>query len=129
MSTTSLRGRQILVVDDELLIAANLEKMLSEAGASVQLASSAGDARAAIESTRFDAAVLDVHLDNERSYEVADALNDQGVPFVFLSGFLTIRSGYEKRPFVPKPFSSEQVISALEALFVEDQAGAASQAG
>jgi DNA-binding response OmpR family regulator len=123
LSKTSLEGRKILVVEDEPLIAAHVQDLLSKAGANVQVASTANVAQDALRATRFDAAVLDVHLENERSYELADALLSQGTPFLFLSGYLTIRAGYEHLPFMPKPFSPEKVLSAVEGLIAPRKLG------
>ncbi len=122
MSNTSLESRKILVVEDELLIATNIEQVLSGAGADVHIANTAKAAHEALSAIHFDAAVLDVHLDDERSYDVADALRERETPFLFLSGFLTIRSGYEHLPFVAKPFSAKQVLSVVEGLFAPEQA-------
>jgi DNA-binding response OmpR family regulator len=124
MPKTSLAGRKILVVEDDRLIATHVEELLSEAGANVQVASTTNEAKEALGATRFDAAVLDVHLENERSYELADALLSQGTPFLFLSGYLTIRAGYQHLPFIPKPFSPEKVLSAVEGLFAQGKPGA-----
>jgi DNA-binding response OmpR family regulator len=116
LSVTSLEKRQILVVEDEPLIAAHVEDLLSQAGAKVQVASTANEAQNALRTSHFDAAVLDIHLEDERSYELADALLSQGTPFLFLSGYLTIRAGYEHLPFIAKPFSADRVLAAVEGL-------------
>lgn len=124
MTNASIEGRQILVVDDEPLIATHVADMLSKAGAKVQVAHTATEAQQALSATHFDAAVLDVHLADERSYELADALLSQGTPFLFLSGYLTIRAGYQHLPFIPKPFSPEKVLSAVEDLIAQGKSKA-----
>ncbi len=54
-----------------------------------------------------------MHLRDGNSYAIADALRLQKTPFVFLSGYLTIRVGYTDIPFLPKPYSAPKVIAAI----------------
>jgi hypothetical protein len=69
-----LAGRHVLIVEDDILIAMDLEEVLQEAGcASVSLAATVGDAVAQISSRRFDVALLDVTLHGSKVYPAADA--------------------------------------------------------
>jgi DNA-binding response OmpR family regulator len=113
----SLAGKHLLIVEDDGIIALDLEAHLADAGATVALAKTSDEARSLLGSTRFDAAILDVHLRDGNSYSIADELRRQETPFVFLSGYLTIRVGYTDIPFLPKPYSAPKVIAAIEALF------------
>src|SRR4051794_18564375 len=86
----ALRGRRLLVVEDEYLIAASLARELEGRGAEVVgPAGSVRDALALVEAEgdRLDGAVLDINLRDERVYPVADALVARGVPFIFLTGY------------------------------------------
>jgi DNA-binding NtrC family response regulator len=113
MTDSSIARRHILIVEDEAFIALNLETILSEAGAEFVHVKTTADAMDQLGASRFDAAILDVHLADGSSYKVADELRRQGTPFVFLSGYLTIREGYSDIPFLEKPFTAEGVINAL----------------
>jgi DNA-binding response OmpR family regulator len=113
----SLAGKTLLIVEDDAVLAMGLEGQLAEAGATVILARTSEEALGLTGSTRFDAAVLDVHLRDGNSYAIADALRLQETPFVFLSGYLTIRVGYTDIPFVPKPYSVPKLIAAIAGLF------------
>ena len=89
-ATHALRGRKILVVEDEYLIAADLAATLEDVG--VAVVGPAGSVAQALELVEdaggeLDAAVLDVNLGGERVYPVADALAARGVPFVFATGY------------------------------------------
>src|SRR3954467_14286390 len=86
----SLRGRCLLVVEDEYLIAADLTASLESLGVEViGPAASVEEALALVHnsSDRIDGAVLDINLRNERVYPVADVLIERGVPFVFTTGY------------------------------------------
>jgi DNA-binding NtrC family response regulator len=113
MTDSSIAGRCILIVEDEAFIALNLETILSEAGAEFVHAKTAAEAMTQLGKRQFDAAILDVHLADGSSYKVADELRRQGTPFVFQSGYLTIREGYADIPFLEKPFTAEGVKDAV----------------
>ena len=104
----ALRGRRLLVVEDEYLIAASLARGLEGRGAEV--AGPAGSVRDALalveaEGDRLDGAVLDINLRDERVYPVADALAARGVPFVFLTGYdaRVVPDAYAGVPRCEKP--------------------------
>ena len=103
----ALRGRRILVVEDDPLIAMEIVDVLAAAGA--ELAGPAPTVRAALAALaegRPEVAVLDLNLRGECSTPVAAALREAGVPFVLASGYA--RSQIEEpelaeAPLVPKP--------------------------
>jgi DNA-binding response OmpR family regulator len=80
--------RQILVVEDEFLIAMDLAQTLRRAG--YHVLGPAGSVRAALELLRHvrpDAAVLDVNLRGERVTPVAVVLRAMAVPYILASGY------------------------------------------
>ena len=67
-----LTGRRLLVVEDQFLVALDLEQMLRTFGASgIDLASSLSTALAAIERSLPDLAILDVKLGDETTAPIA----------------------------------------------------------
>jgi two-component system, response regulator PdtaR len=83
-----VRIRQILVVEDEFLIAMELEQTLQRAGYGViGPVASVGAALGLLQNTRPDAAVLDGNLAGERVTPVAEVLRAMAVPFVLASGY------------------------------------------
>jgi hypothetical protein len=54
----------------------------------------------------IDAVILDINLDGEMSYAVADELTSRGIPFVFSTGYggEELPYGYEGVPLLKKPF-------------------------
>jgi CheY-like chemotaxis protein len=79
----NLRGRCLLVVEDEFMIALDLAQWLEELGMQViGPAGSVSDALKLVEANagRIDGALLDINLRGERVYPVADALAVRGCP-------------------------------------------------
>lgn len=81
-----LQGKRVLVVEDEFLVALDLECELEESGAQVTCASTLHQATGVVKSGGFDAVVLDLNLHGETSYPLADYLSEHDVPFVFHTG-------------------------------------------
>jgi len=102
-----LRGRRLLLVEDEYMIAADLAQTLEAYGVEVVgPAGSVEDALRLIEAgERIDAAVLDINLRGERVYPVAEALGEKAVPFVFATGYdaWAIPPAYAQAPRCEKP--------------------------
>jgi CheY-like chemotaxis protein len=115
----SFSGYRILVVEDEMMNLAMFEDILADAGCeSVAGAATIDQAVALIDGQVFDAALLDIKLKGNNSYDVADALAARGVPFLFVTGNSAhdIREGYRDRPVLRKPFKAEKLVEALTAL-------------
>jgi DNA-binding NtrC family response regulator len=112
-----LAGKRLLVVEDEFLIALDIESILQGGGADVKTANRVDQALALIKTEGpFDAAVLDHKLDRETSAPIAERLQADGVPFVFLTGAGDAETvtHFKNAPVVGKPFDSEALFSALK---------------
>ena len=83
----SLRGARIMIVEDELLIALDMESAFREAGAEIvgpfTTVAAALDAAGA---ERLSLAVLDIRLSGATTEQVSDKLAERGIPFLFYSG-------------------------------------------
>ncbi|MGD9508116.1 MAG: response regulator [Geminicoccaceae bacterium] len=116
MSATSLTGTRILLVEDETLVALDLESMLADAGCEViGPVPSVAAAVAKLDCQAVDGALLDVNLGKETVYPLADRLRQRGVPYVFLTGYgsETLPDIHRDRPLVLKPFDPRKVLSTL----------------
>ncbi len=81
-------GLRVLVVEDELVVALELEDLLTGLGYAVLgPASTVERALALLARERPDMALLDVNLNGERVTPVAEALRARGVPFVLVTGY------------------------------------------
>lgn len=113
-------SRNVLVVEDEPLIAMMLEDFLEELGhRTVATCDGVDEALAALGAGGVDAAILDVNLrGGEQSFAVADALAAAGVPFVFASGGTgdAVPTAHADRPTLSKPFTIEGLEAALDRL-------------
>lgn len=119
-STDVLRGRRILVVEDEALVAMELEFKLQAAGAQVfGPAASLPDAMTAADQDGLEAAILDVDLRGLDVFPVADKLKARGVPFLFYTGHgrrEALAGDYPDAPVCQKPLSSDEVLRVLAQL-------------
>ena len=118
VSIEPLSGLRLLVVEDEALVAMQLEDMLDELGCVVVDVAgtvSRGVALAGDRAVALDGAILDVNLGGEKVYPVAERLAERGVPFVFCTGYgLSGISGeFAHVPTLAKPYSQRQLQDLL----------------
>ena len=111
-----MKGKRILLVEDEYFIVQDLAYAFTAAGAEVVgPAATVGEALRLIAANALDGAVLDINLQGERVYAVADALATRGVPFIFTTGYdrdeIPQRFVHYKR--CEKPVQPEQILRAL----------------
>jgi CheY-like chemotaxis protein len=110
-----LADKRILVVEDEFIVAAMAEDMLTELGATViGPASTIAKALDLAMASALDAAVLDVNMDGDRIDPVAEALRARGIPVVFASGYGPSAAGVASdAPVLDKPYTQQQLADAL----------------
>ena len=104
------------IVEDESMIADMLEDMLADAGHVV--VGSAGSYESAMRSAlsiACDVAILDVNLNGEQSFPIADVLAQRGVPVVFATGYGEggIPERYDRARIVAKPYRSSSLLDAI----------------
>ncbi|MBA3896615.1 MAG: response regulator [Sphingomonadaceae bacterium] len=119
MDDQLLTGKRVLVVEDEMLVMMAIEDMCADMGCtSVSSAATVEQALAMIDDGPFDLATLDVNLNGDRSYAVADALGAHGIPFAFSTGYGDhgVSCDYRHRPVLNKPYNSRQLTEVLSAL-------------
>jgi DNA-binding response OmpR family regulator len=110
----------ILIVEDEALIAYDLVDLLSDAGFRVRGPFvTAEKALDAVREDRPALALLDVNLgDGKTSEAVAEALSGTGTPVLFVSGYNPAGSAVLRRfsdaPRISKPWDPEELISAVK---------------
>ena len=119
MNDPSVAQKRVLVVEDEYLIRMLLEDMLADLGYDVAAAvGTVAEASAFAASGEFNAAILDVNLDGQEIFPVADILAKRGLPFVFVTGYgeHSLPERYRDRPALQKPFQAEQLSTTLAGL-------------
>ena len=107
---------KILVLEDEFLIAMDVEQLcLDHGAASVTVARSLEEVDEGIE---FDAAIVDVILGGEPTFDFAERLVQAGTPFVFASGYTDSGEVAKRFPgvaLVGKPYAGQDLINAIAA--------------
>jgi two-component SAPR family response regulator len=110
-----LRGCRVLIVEDEMLVAMELESLIAELGCAVIGPVPTVDrALALLDQERPDVAILDVNLDGTTAAPVAAALRAEGVPFVLATGYAqALQPELEAAPRVAKPVDHDQLVRTL----------------
>lgn len=102
-----------------MMILLNIEDMLADLGcATISSARTVDTALVLVDGERFDLAMLDVNLNGQTSYAIADALAVHNIPFVFSTGYSDDRlaARFGDRPVLKKPYSEQQLGDALARL-------------
>lgn len=111
-----LSGMRVFVVEDEFLLAMQIEQELLSRGCS--MIGPFGKLSEAIDAAprhQFDLALLDVNLSGEMVYPLADELMRQRIPFVLVSGYgaSNIPERFRAAPRVPKPYDPKALFEAI----------------
>lgn len=119
-----LRGHDILIVEDSLIIALDAEDIAGRLGAeTVTTAATVEGALDSIDTARPSVAMLDINLGDRTSYPIADRLAELDIPFLFATGYGEQASPpveHRGRPIVQKPYTIENIARALAGLVDAD---------
>ncbi|MES2492474.1 MAG: PAS domain S-box protein [Pseudomonadota bacterium] len=110
-------GRRVLVVEDEALVALEIDEALSAGGIEVLgPAGSVSEALSLLAEGRCDIALLDINLGAETSEPVARELKRLGIPFIVVSGYSREQQPEAMRsaPLLSKPLDAGQLLAAIE---------------
>src|ERR1700730_605828 len=108
----------ILIVEDEMMVAMNLEMMITEfVQATVVIEASVAGTKKVLHED-IDFAFLDIDVTNGKTFEIAKILETKHVPFVFVSGSRKEQLPFELQSasFIPKPFYPAQIERVLRAV-------------
>lgn len=117
--TRSLEGCRILIVEDEYFQAREVSVTLSRAGAQVVGPTGrAEDVPKLLEEGPVDLAMLDINLGNGASFDIARRMQEEKVPFLFLTGYdvSIIPEDLSEPPRLEKPVDQERLIERLASL-------------
>ena len=115
----SLAGKRVIIIEDEPLVAMDLESCLTAAGCDV--VGSAGtvrDAKNLCAEAVCDAALIDVNLAGQPVDELAATLTKRNIPFAFVTGYgrEALPQGFRDTLVVGKPFDETALIATVELL-------------
>jgi DNA-binding response OmpR family regulator len=117
-------GCRILVVEDDPMLAMNVEQLLEDAGcAVVGPCATVGRALEIASRGGMDAAILDVNLRGEMIFPVADRLAEAGIPFVIVSGHSRdlLPPRHRGCRYLSKPFADNDLIATVQTMLSEVQ--------
>ena len=112
---------EVLIVEDEHLIARLIEMSLTRAGYSCTVAGDGRTAADLIEAHDYDLALLDIMLPGLDGYELLDYLRPQGVPVIFITAKGTVKERVEglrrgADDYIVKPFVVEELLARVESV-------------
>lgn len=113
-------GKNVLVVEDEIMIRLLLEDMLGDLGYNIAAAVGRVDDAVKVARTgEFDVAILDVNLNGQTVSPVAEILEARGLPFVFATGYgeRGLPERFSNRLTLQKPFQQENLGRILTRAF------------
>jgi CheY-like chemotaxis protein len=111
----ALVGRRVLVVEDDFYLATDTEAALRKAGATIVGPFPSPERVAAALAGGIDCAVVDIELREGPSFEPARMLQNQGVPFVFITAYdrSEIPAEFHAVPHLRKPVRGAALIAAV----------------
>jgi PAS domain S-box-containing protein len=121
---STLQGKRIIVIEDEPLVAMDLEASLVAAGC--EIAGSVGTiekARELVANAECDAALIDANLAGYPVDELAAALTQKNIPFAFVTGYgrMALPLGFRDVLMLNKPFGQEQLLAVMEVLLYRNR--------
>jgi DNA-binding response OmpR family regulator len=90
--------------------------MLVELGCDIAaVASNLDEGKTAAQATEIDLAILDVNIDGQQIFPVADILRSRKVPFIFITGYGArgLPENYRETPTLQKPFQMQDLKATL----------------
>lgn len=119
MIPVTLAGCRVLIVEDERLVAKYIEVIVNEMGG--EIVGPFGHLSAAIsavDSERFDIALVDMNLQGDKSFPIAELLLQRQIPFAFMSGYdaSELPPNLQATPSIQKPCSVQTVVGMLSRL-------------
>ena len=119
MSNNGTGGsRRVLIVEDDVMIRMLVEDMLTDLGYTVTAqAARVEEALAAAQRVDIDVAILDLNLNGQATFPVAELLAARGTPFIFATGYGEhgLPDAFRGRPLLKKPFQIDGLKRMLDA--------------
>jgi DNA-binding response OmpR family regulator len=114
--TSRLDGLVILVIEDEPLVALDVQQAFEDAGATVVVARTLAAALIAVEDSSVSAAIVDHALGDGDSSEICERLKERSVPFIIYSGFAHLHGACADAKHVNKPASPSMLVATVTGL-------------
>ncbi|MCI9868107.1 GAF domain-containing protein [Rhizobium skierniewicense] len=117
VSEQPLSAMNVLLLEDNMIIALEAEDMLRELGAaSVSVASTIDEASRYVADQRFHFAMLDINVGRGTSFDLATKLETAAIPFVFATGYgdqFAFNEGAAQHVVIQKPYERDHLARAV----------------
>ncbi|WP_162248420.1 response regulator [uncultured Agrobacterium sp.] len=115
MKAEILKGKRVMVVEDDYIQSGDIAQTLISQGADVVVFDDVRSALGFLGNNFVDIALLDVQLGRELSYPIADEFLRLCIPFLLLSGHkqADVPARFAHVPFVGKPCSHEELVALM----------------
>lgn len=130
MTVSSPARPRVLVVEDEYLLAMEIEEAVRALGGEVVgPVAKLDDGLALASHETFDCAILDVNIRGGNVYPLADMLLERGLPVVLASGYSDwmLPQNLQGQQRLVKPFTSLQLQAEIRGLLARAQSGSETQ--
>jgi CheY-like chemotaxis protein len=110
---------KVLIIEDESIVAMMIEDLIVDMGHEVVgIAGRLEQAQRLAEELTVDFAIVDVNLNGQHTYPVAETLKARGVPFVFATGYGAqgLKDEWKQSPVLQKPFQPDELTRAIDTL-------------
>ncbi|HEV7292245.1 MAG TPA: response regulator [Devosia sp.] len=113
--------RRVLIVEDDFLIATDLEGILEELGCrEVDMTGSCATAVDLVRSDLFELALVDVKLSDTDCHQLVELLRLRSIPFLYLSGYQqSDYPGLPNAPWLTKPAENFDILAAITSVLPE----------
>jgi DNA-binding response OmpR family regulator len=113
MQRPTLKGRSILIVEDEPLIAMDITRAFEGTGAALTTTNSLHQASVLVEHDGLSAAILDHSLGDGDSSLLYARLTERGIPFLIYSGYPKVQGPCARALHVNKPAAPGELVAAM----------------
>jgi DNA-binding NtrC family response regulator len=123
---------RVLIVEDEPIIALDLEAILRDAGFRIAgVAGSVARALHVLQTRPCDVAVLDRNVRGESVQGVTSILDARGIPFVYVSGYgrEALSAEDNRAPLLTKPIDPSELVETVNKLLSAAEGDAAGPPG
>jgi DNA-binding response OmpR family regulator len=118
----NMSKQRILIVEDDTMVANAMDIFLRQAGYTVVgPVADFSSALAAAHTDDMDIVLLDLSLNGEKAFPIADILTERQIPFAVVTGHAEyLRPGNQiKAPVLRKPFNPKELVELVRALLTE----------
>ena len=110
-----MHGSRVLIVEEEYLIAAEMEQTLRSAGMEEVVIQGDADSARALDLSSFDMAVIEAKFGSSNAVVLCAALREAGVAVVVTSADHAVQTLFTGAIPLLKPFDSDALLTACDA--------------